>query len=331
MLPRLRTLYDPARFQGAGRRDRYFEGWYFKLVGAGADPHPLAVIPGVSRDDSGGSSHSFVQVIRPGGLVRYFEYPLSAFRWDADRFALRVGPNSFDHHTVALDLHSEALDLRGEVGMDGWHPWPVTLLSPGIMGWYRFVPTMECYHGVLSLDHGLSGSLLADGEPLDFTGGRGYVEKDWGTSFPSAWIWAQSNHFGRAGVSVTLSVARIPWRGSSFTGHIAGVLLDGELHRFATYTGAKLREVHTGADRARIVMQDAHLRLETELERSTTGALKAPVLGVMAGRSDEALDARLHVRLLRRRGGRVETLFTGVGLHAGAEIMDRGQELGLDP
>ena len=28
----------------------------------------------------------------------------------------------------------------------------------GIMGWYRFVPFMQCYHGVVSLNHKLNGT-----------------------------------------------------------------------------------------------------------------------------------------------------------------------------
>ncbi|MCW5857485.1 MAG: hypothetical protein KIS63_04285 [Caldilineales bacterium] len=27
------------------------------------------------------------------------------------------------------------------------------------------------------------------------------MEKDWGQSFPAAWVWMQTNHFGAAGTS----------------------------------------------------------------------------------------------------------------------------------
>ncbi|WP_243392439.1 MULTISPECIES: tocopherol cyclase family protein [unclassified Mesotoga] len=30
---------------------------------------------------------------------------------------------------------------------------------------------------------------------IDLTGGKGYIEKDWGRSLPDAWIWMQSNNF----------------------------------------------------------------------------------------------------------------------------------------
>jgi len=183
---------------------------------------------------------------------------------------------------------------------------------------------MECYHGVLSLDHALQGALHIGGERLALDGGRGYVEKDWGTSFPSSWVWAQSNHFGTTGVSCILSVARIPWRGSSFTGHIAGLLLDGRLHRFATYTGSRPVEVSSGAGQARVVMAGRGRRLEVEVEGAVAGALKAPVLGAMQGRSDEALDGRLRVRLVVEGEG---LIYEGEGHAAGVEVMDPNGEL----
>jgi hypothetical protein len=63
------------------------------------------------------------------------------------------------------------------------------------MGWYSYVPFMECYHGLISIDHKLQGSLQINGQEIDFTEGKGYAEKDWGTSFPEGYVWMQSNHF----------------------------------------------------------------------------------------------------------------------------------------
>ena len=35
----------------------------------------------------------------------------------------------------------------------------------------------------------------ADRKKIFFHGGKGYTDKDWGTRFPTTWIWLQSNHF----------------------------------------------------------------------------------------------------------------------------------------
>lgn len=327
MLYPLRRIWDPAVYQGGSRHARYFEGWYLKMVDA-EGAHPLSLIPGVSYSEDGATRHAFVQLVRPGGASRYFAFPAEAFAFRTDRFGITIGGNAFGSDGLMVDLRDEQGGVRGDVRFGAWTPWPVTLLSPGVMGPYRFVPRMECYHGVLSMDHSLRGSLTVDDEGLVFDGGRGYAEKDWGRSFPSSWLWAQSNHFDRPGVSVSVSIGRVPWMTGTFTGHIAGILLDDALHRFATYTGAKLTCIETRPGSADFVLRDRREELEIHIDGAATAALKAPTLGAMEARADEALGATLHATLRAVRGGRAERLFAGEGRHAGVEIMNARGELG---
>jgi tocopherol cyclase len=325
----LRQIWNPAEYQGGRVTKRYFEGWYFKQSDAGAQ-RAVAVIPGVSYSQDGTGCHSFVQVVPsagPGSL--YFAYPIEAFASDPGRrFAIRVGRSTFSPDGMSLDLDDGVHRVTGEVRFSTWTPWPVSALSPGIMGWYRFVPRMETYHGVLSMDHVLDGSITIDGVTTVFDGGRGYVEKDWGRSFPSSWIWAQSNDFGRPGVSLMLSVAKIPWLTGAFVGNIAGLLVDGSLHRFATYTGARLTRLEVGTNEAVVVVADPHEQLEVHLHGCATLSLKAPVLGSMEGRDAESLGGTVDVvlRTTPSRGSAV--LFEGTGRMAGVEIMDDAGGLG---
>ena len=327
MLDRLARLRDPALYQGGDTDRRSFEGWYFKAVD-GKGGHAVAVIPGVSFSADARVSQAFVQIIREGGSTRFFSYPAAAFSF-ARRppFAISVAGNTFTEQGMDLDLRDAEGEVRGHVGFGPWSPWPVTVRAPGIMGWYRYVPRMECYHGVLSMDHAVDGKLTIDGQAVDFGGGRGYIEKDWGRSFPSSWIWAQSNHFARPGVSLTCSVAKIPWVSGGFVGHIAGLLIDGRLLRFATYTGAWLAELETGPGAFRVVLRDRSRELEVRASGGVTGALKAPILGAMEGRADEAIGGALWLRLRELRGLRAVTVFEGAGAHAGIEVMDERREL----
>ena len=202
-------------------------------------------------------------------------------------------------------------------------PWPVTLRSPGIMGWYGWVPVMECYHGLVSFGHELSGSLALDGAELDFDGGLGYIEKDWGQAFPSGYIWMQSNHLSLPGVSLSASIAVIPWRRSSFPGFIVGVRMPGPdgrsaLHRFATYTGAKTTGLAVDDDAVVWSLRSrsgATLRIAAERRRG--GLLHAPIRTEMHRRVEETLDARVYVTLSDRAG---RILLEDVGEAAGLEV-----------
>jgi hypothetical protein len=170
------------------------------------------------------------------------------------------------------------------------------------------------------MDHSVSGELEIDGETCSFEGARGYIEKDWGRSFPKAWIWTQCNRFERPGICLTASVARIPWLGSSFVGFIAGLLVDGTLHRFATYTGAKLVSIHHTEGGGDFVLQDRHRRIEIATRGALPGKLRSPVLGEMKGMVHESLCGEVDVRLTDRADGAV--LFEGTGRSAGLELMD---------
>lgn len=195
--------------------------------------------------------------------------------------------------------------------------------APGIMGWYSFVPFMECYHGVVSVDHVISGELKVYGETVDFTGGRGYTEKDWGRSFPSAWIWVQSNHFDQdAPVSLMASVANIPWIGSHFIGYIVGFLFNGRLYRFATYTGARMK-ASLGEKTIRLAFRDKRYRLEITAHQAGTGELVAPISGKMVGKVSESMLSEAEVRFFDND----RLLFSGTGKNAGLEAAGQVEEL----
>jgi hypothetical protein len=193
----------------------------------------------------------------------------------------------------------------------------------------------KLYHGVLSFDHSIAGQLTVDRVALDFDGGRGYIEKDWGQAFPKAWIWTQSNHFGAAapGTCLTASVAIIPWLRGAFPGFIVGLWHGGRLYRFATYTGAKLERLDLTDTRVtwhvagRTGPGKARRRLEIVAWRAAGGLLHSPERVAMLQRVLESLTARLDVRLLAVDGGQEEVIFAGTGRHAGLEIVGPIPEL----
>ena len=190
------------------------------------------------------------------------------------------------------------------------------LYAPGIMGWFSFVPFMECYHGVVSVNHQIEGQLEIAGQKVDFTGGKGYMEKDWGRSFPNAWIWTQSNHFGLdQEVSVMASVANIPWLGSHFVGYIVGFLWQGTIYRFATYTGAKMK-ARLGEDTVHLAFKDRKHELQIVAHKGVGGDLVSPIAGEMTGKVNESMQAILEVKFYKNG----QLVFVGEGRNAGLEV-----------
>lgn len=307
------TLH-PAIYHGHGQQPPFFEGWYYKIVNAD-ETQRYAIIPGVSLS---GDAHAFVQVLDGvTGRSAYHIYPLVDF-WASQRdFEVRIGPNLFTQKHIALDIDRPEGQVQGELHFDGLAPWPVSLTSPGIMGWYAWVPKMECYHGVVSLDHSIAGRLRIDGEETSFSRGRGYIEKDWGQSFPAAWIWFQTNHFDQARASLTASVAIIPWLGHAFPGFIVGLWHDGLLYRFTTYLGAAIERLELSDDHVTWTLRNRQHRLELVATRAEGGLLAGPTKLDMGKRVAETLNAAVDVRLSTLAG---TELFRGRGRHAGLEV-----------
>ncbi len=313
-----RALRQPALYHGHGKNRNFFEGWYFKIVDASRQ-HRYAIIPGVFMDEGGGrESHAFIQVL-DGMRARatYARFPLEAFQASTTEFDVRIGPNHFRADRIALALDTPERKLQGALQFTDLKPWPVTLTAPGIMGWYAYLPFMQCYHGVVSLDHGIVGELAVDGRVVDFDAGRGYSEKDWGQAFPSAYIWLQSNHFAVPGTSLTASVATIPWLGSAFRGTIVGLLHEGRLYRFATYTGAQidhLRLTDTHVDwQISGPVEGQRYRLSIQADRAEGGMLRSPERTVMLARVAETMTASVELRLVALEGGRKREIFAGRG------------------
>ena len=320
MLAILRSIWNPMMYHGHGRRRNFFEGWYFKFVDA-SEQHVHAVIPGIFLGRHPDASHAFVQILDGlTGRSTYTQYPLDVFHASEREFDVHIGPNHFRADGFSLALDTTDRKVRGELCFTDVQSWPVSALSPGIMGWYAFVPFMECYHGVGSFDHALHGALSIDGTNVNFDGGRGYIEKDWGQAFPQSWVWVQSNHFGQPRTCLTASVANIPWLGSAFRGFIIGLWRDGRLYRFATYTGARIESLRLTDTLVVMRAADRRHRLEIEATRTEGGLLQAPYRTDMLKRVTESLTATVDVRLVEREGGRDHVVFEGQGRHVGLEI-----------
>lgn len=221
------------QFQNLPRKE-YFEGWYYKQV-TQDERTAISFIPGVSV--RAGQSRPFLQVLLAEKCgdnwqttTDWLDYP--ALQADAEPFVVWLSGNFFSREGLALGYQGKRLQVAGQLRFHDLVGLPASAWAPTIMGPFAYLPAMECIHSVISLSHRLSGQLSVNGRTIDFTGGKGYIEKDWGSSFPKRYIWLQSNHFGREG-SLFFSWADIPMLGTAFQGYIAHLYYGGEHHRFA--------------------------------------------------------------------------------------------------
>ncbi len=311
MPDRMYKLYHPEIFQGSLSKKKYFEGWYFKLVTTD-ERQAIAIIPGIAIYDDA-DRHAFIQIINgTAQTTLYHRFALETFYADEKELYVKIGDNHFSKTKIVLDLP----EMKGEIHLSNTTPLVTSILNPGIMGWYTFMPNMQCYHGVVSLHHRLHGTTTGIMGDINWANGIGYIEKDWGTSFPKCWIWMHTNHFAdKTPASLMASVAHIPWMGRYFPGFIVVLLAGGVEYRFATYNGAKMKCAVLD-DKVVLEFKRRDLQLSLHALRGPTATLRSPISGQMTGKVNESLQARVDVTLSQAG----KTIWASTGTTAGLEV-----------
>lgn len=317
---KLQALFNPEQYHGWGKNKKYFEGWYYKVINAD-ESKAFAFIPGIAMDEKG-EKQAFIQVLDGKNLTaEYHKFAATEFHPTPGKFEVNLANNFFSTSKINLDLPT----VTGQLSFQNQVPWSNSWYSPGIMGPFSFVPFMQCYHGILSMDHTIQGTLNIKGESIDFSNGRGYMEKDWGKSFPSGYIWMQTNHFSEMGISIKSSVAKIPWLGSSFIGFIAGVWLYDRLIEFTTYNFTRLRKSFADEKKVELVYENRKHRLEIFAKREAATSLASPISGFMDGRVEESMTAKIEVQLYDKRNKKF--LLNDIGRNAGLEVAGKVSEI----
>lgn len=240
----------------------FFEGWYYKIV-LNEYKHTMAIIPGVHMNDE--NRHSFL-MIAYNNISHYYRFPyetISSSSSFSDKFHFAMDNNRqiFSYENLIVDVQpaddddaTESFKMNLTLSSHIMIP-DLSWFLPGTMGPYSWIPTMQCYHHVLSMKNTINGSIqINDGEKQNISG-VGYIEKDWGNSFPSIWVWGQANHWESlpsttSSASLFFSLALIPWY---FNMEFAGFLIvfehNQEFYRFNTYLQSVIHNLKIDVDK----------------------------------------------------------------------------------
>jgi tocopherol cyclase len=234
----LKSILDPDLYHGKGKKDNFFEGWYFKLV------HPqqkyvMCFIPGIKLS---GDSHSFIQVLEGHNTnFSYISFKSEEFKFNPNRFEIKISNNYFSITDLVIDLVCGNKRIKGALKLHNTKKWPDSMLNPGSMGFYNYLTFMQCYSQVCSMNSLISGHITIDNEFIDFTGGKAYIEKNWGREFPNSYIWTQCNTFNLEDISLSCSIANIPFPIFSFTGFLIGLHINSAFYKFTTVNTSKIK------------------------------------------------------------------------------------------
>jgi len=298
----LKHKSDPIIYQGKNKNENYFEGWYFKHVSSDLN-NVLSIIPGISKNKQ--DSHAFIQVIllfkNNGKLTlksHYFKFLPKEFEFIESPFSLIINRNIFSRKGIKLNLIDDEYTIEGSISYSDFADIRRNILSPNAMGFFAYMPFMECYHDIISMNHDLTGNISINNLNLDFNNGKGYIEKDCGISFPKEYIWLQSNHFDGSNASIMFSLAHIPFLGTAVQGFICNLAVDGKEYRFATYNKSKIIKTIYGEGFLEFIIIRGNYKLVINAGISQDiGLLRAPANGLMNVPIKEGLSGDVYLKL----------------------------------
>lgn len=271
-LNKIKLIKSPELYQGQKKMNSlnsYFEGWYFRNY---SDKYNISFIPSISSN--GENKSAFIQVITNSNSY-FVSFPFEEFKFSNYPFYIKIANNFFSKDKIHIDISSDNLFIKGTVNYSNISQIQKSLLSPNIMGPFCYLPFMECNHAILSMKHEVNGSLSINDNLLEFDKGIGYIEKDWGTSFPKNYIWIQANNFKNSETSFFLSIANIPLKLIKFTGFIC-VLNTKKEYRFTTYNMAKIEKIKNNAQTLEIILTKEDIKLSIIAKKGNSNKLIAP-------------------------------------------------------
>lgn len=318
----MKTILNPDLYHGKNKKKNFFEGWYFKIVDKN-NLYKFAFIPGIALGETPNQNHSFLQIVNGKDIsYKYLKYDENSFRYDNNDFKVSVNSNTFSLNKMSLCLvyksKNKQKHIKGILNFKNMIKWPGTIINPGSMGFYNYLLFMECYSQVCAIDGEIEGGLEIDGEIVDFTGGKVYIEKNWGSSFPTSWIWIQSNNFDNKSVSITCSLATIPFPIKSFRGFLIGLHINGKFINFTSINNSKLNVKDIGKDiELTAFNDDLSLTIKTKTSLSDFVLCMGPKNGSMVPLVKETLSGVVEITLKDNKNDNI--IFNGIGKSAGIE------------
>lgn len=273
-------------------RKNSFWGCYFKQPG-------LAIIPSVSNLN--GNWQAFIQVIT-NEFAYTFEF--TDFRFEKDK--LIIADNAFSLDEINLNLHDDYYQINGTIQYNN-HITP----KKNTMGWYKYLPFLECRHEIISMANKVMGTVEINEKTLSFNNDKGYIEADWGKSFPSKYLWFQCNEFP-IDMSLSFAFATVPIFNIQTKGFLCFLHIGSKEYRFGTYNNSKIIDISD----SHFIIKKKNLILAASFKSETKHILKAPISGSMDREIHESINGLCFVTLLVNN----KKLFSAFGKNAGIEI-----------
>jgi hypothetical protein len=280
--------YRPSSLKGALNKNKYFEGWFQKVYSS-EHQASFVIIYGYATANSP-DTFGFIQLLLPGKLPWLYYFPKNEISFDKDNHIMVMGTNKLSKDLIEINTKDISIKLNFKNNQ-------LIQSFKNSMGYSYFVPNLPCYHSVLNPSHVVSGEIRYDDGQYSLVNEMGYLEKNWGTSFPENYFWLHAIDPKNPQISLLFSRAEIKWLGKKFIRHVGHLRVDGieidlrELRNISITTLDQNTEVQI------IRFESKSLKLYISINIGKNVILKGPTNGALSRDIDHHADAVIDVKM----------------------------------
>ncbi len=295
------------------KKRNYFEGWYFREQ---SEALTMAFIPALHYDEEGRMTGSLQVVFPEKSWFIAYDHPVNMNL--PDSLFVVLGKNVFTEACIHLDIDEPGLSIKGDIYFDREPAAKFRVMGPmglpGVSGLLQSSGLLPCGHKIWAMEQELSGELEINGNIFSFDGGKGYMEADYGKTFPKTYFWSHCNWFGEKSLRITCAGVELPFAGNR--GMLMGCFVcidqDGYKVKLATYRGARVEEISPNTFRIR---QGKYVFEGWKMEGKPV-KLQAPLGSAMSESTEEYLECTVRYKLSHNG----ETIFDEISQRAAYEF-----------
>ena len=283
------------------RKKNYFEGWYTRFNTE--DGIEFAVIFAVTKYEK--DPHSFIQVFKENDKkCVYLKYKVEDFSFNDGVVSIKNNQLSFDKLIVKTDNIDINIEMSNQETLTDLG------LRQSAMGILENAP-LECFQEVVFMNGVSKGTCTLGNKKYDINGTT-YMEKTYGSKFPTKWIWIQSNKNKEN--SISFSIGKVPVLGKiAINGFLCVLRTVEKSYYFSTSNFSRIKIAGT-ADKPIIILNKKGYKLKLFPTKSDDVLLVGPTKkGQMILDVFESINSNLEIKLYYKNKQILHEKFEKVG------------------
>jgi hypothetical protein len=280
--------YKPNSIRGNFERNKYFEGWFQKVY---SKEHNASFILIYGYATQNSDDHfGFLQVLIPNQEPEIAYFPKNEVSCDIEQHIFRMGKNLMTTELIRIDINGLRIDLNFKNSQ-------LSRTFKNSMGYAYFIPNLPCYHSVLTTAQNVSGEIQHNGVYYTLNNAMGYLEKNWGTTFPESYFWIHAVDPNNPARSLLFSKAKIVWLGKTYIKHVGYLCLDGQQIELRELKNFSVSNSNVSPENQIIQMRSASAQIDLSLDYGREVVFHGPKDGALSRLIQHKTDVKIEVLL----------------------------------